>query len=374
MKICYLANTAVPSTTASAIQIIKMCESFSKLKHKVLLITSNASNKKVFDFYGVKSKFKIKKLKRYNKFPLGLKYYLFSLSSIIESLDFKPDIYITRNFFTSFLLTILGKKNILELHHGIEIESRIVKFITKNSNFLNYKSLLKLVAITNNVKNYYQKKFDVNANKIIVAPSGTSIENKFLNNFLRNKKKLNIGYFGSLYKSRGVDLILKLSKIDRENEYFIFGNLKNYKNIKNKYFNKNLHLHDYLPYKLVPKNILKMDILLMPYQEKIVAAGNVGNIIEFTSPLKLFDYMACGKIIISSRVQVLEEILKEKKNVIFIKNFNNKYAWKNEIQKIKFLNDKRLIISQNNFKMSKNYKLRQRAQLILDSLNINFLN
>ena len=111
----------------------------------------------------------------------------------------------------------------------------------------------------------------------------------------------------------------------------------------------------------------------MPYQEKIVAAGNVGNIIEFTSPLKLFDYMACGKIIISSRVQVLEEILKEKKNVIFIKNFNNKYAWKNEIQKIKFLNDKRLIISQNNFKMSKNYKLRQRAQLILDSLNINFL-
>ena len=369
MKICYLANTAVPSTTASAIQIIKMCESFSKLKHKVLLITSNASEKKVFDFYGVKSKFKIKKLKRYNKFPLGFKYYLFSLSSIIESLNFKPDIYITRNFFTSFLLTIFGKKNILELHHGIEIESRIVKFIIKNSNFLNYKCLLKLVAITKNVKDYYQKKLSVNANKIIVVPSGTSIENKFFNNFLRNKKKLNIGYFGSLYKSRGVDLILKLSKIDRENEYFIFGNLKNYKNIKNKYFNNNLHINDYLPYKLVPKNILKMDILLMPYQEKIVAAGNVGNIIEFTSPLKLFDYMACGKIIISSKVQVLEEILKEKKNVIFIKNFNNKYAWKKEIQKIKFLNNKRLIISQNNLKMSKNYNLKKRAQIILDSLN-----
>ena len=64
MKICYLANTAVPSTTASAIQIIKMCESFSKLEHEVLLITSSASNKKVFNFYGVKSKFQIKKLKK----------------------------------------------------------------------------------------------------------------------------------------------------------------------------------------------------------------------------------------------------------------------------------------------------------------------
>ena len=372
MKICYLANTAVPSTTASAIQIIKMCESFSKLKHKVLLITSNASDKKVFNFYGVKAKFQIRKLKKYNKFPLGLKYYLFSLSSIIESLKFKPDIYITRNFFTSFLLTILGKKNILELHHGIEIEGRIVRFIVKNLNFFNYKSLLMLVAITNSVKNYYQKKFLINTNKIIVAPSGTSIENKFFNNISKNKKRLNIGYFGSLYKSRGVDLILKLSRMDRENKYFIFGNLKNYKNIKNKYHQHNLHLNDYLPYKSVPKNILKMDVLLMPYQEKIVAAGNIGNIIDFTSPLKLFDYIACGKIIISSQVQVLEEILKEKKNVIFIKNFNNAYAWKNEIQKIKFLNDKRFIISQNNFKLSKNYKLKERAKKILDSLNYDF--
>ena len=78
MRICYLANTAIPSTTASAIQIVKMCESFSKLKHKVLLITSNASDDKVFDFYDVTSKFQIKKIKRYNKFPLGLKYYSFS--------------------------------------------------------------------------------------------------------------------------------------------------------------------------------------------------------------------------------------------------------------------------------------------------------
>ena len=51
----------------------------------------------------------------------------------------------------------------------------------------------------------------------------------------------------------------------------------------------------------------------MPYQEKIAAAGDVGNIIDFTSPLKLFDYMACGKIIISSNVAVLKEILKKKK-------------------------------------------------------------
>ena len=98
MKICYLANTAVPSTTASAIQIIKMCESFSKLKHKVLLITTNASDKKVFGFYGVRSKFQIKKLKKYDKFPLGIKYYLFSLSSI-KIKSFPAPLYLLKLIF-----------------------------------------------------------------------------------------------------------------------------------------------------------------------------------------------------------------------------------------------------------------------------------
>ena len=369
MRICYLANSAIPSSNASSIQIVKMCESFSKLNHKVLLITTNVSDKKVFDFYNVSSKFQIKKLKKFKTFPLGFKYYLFSLKSIIESLKFKPDIYITRNFFTSFLLTILRKKNILELHHGIEIESRIVRFILKNLNFLNFKHVVKLVAITNNVKNYYKNQFNIIENKMIVSPSGTSITNFSINNSLKKKRGLNIGYFGSLYKSRGVDLILKLSKIDKENDYFIFGNLKQYKNIKIKNYNHNLYLKDYLPYKAIPENISKMDILLMPYQEKIAAAGDVGNIIDYTSPLKLFDYMACGKIIISSNIKVLREIVKEKKNAIFIRNFNNVFSWKTEINKIKFLSTKRFIISQNNLKLSKNYRTEKRAKKFLENLS-----
>ena len=368
MKICYLANSAIPSSNASSIQIVKMCESFSKLNHEVLLITTNVSEKKVFDFYNVNSKFKIKKLKKFKTFPIGFKYYLFSVKSIIESFKFRPDIYVTRNFFTSFLLTILRKKNILELHHGIEIESRIVRFILKNSNFLNFKYLIRLVAITHNVKNYYKDKFNILEKKIIVSPSGTSIKKVLINNLKKNKKRLNIGYFGSLYKSRGVDIILKLSKIDKENNYFIFGNLKQYQNIKIKNYNDNLYLKDYLPYKAIPENISKMDILLMPYQEKIAAAGDVGNIIDFTSPLKLFDYLACGKIIISSNVAVLKEILKEKKNAIFVKNFNNVFSWKKEIEKIKYLNTKRFIISQNNFKLSKNYRTEKRAEKFLENL------
>ena len=161
MKICYLANTSIPSTNASAIQIVKTCEILSKLKQKVLLITTNVSDENFFYDYDVKYKFNVIKLKKFIKFPLGLKYYLFSICSVLKSFKFKPDFYITRNFFTCFLLTLFKKKTILELHHDLNMESRIVKFLVKNTNFLNFSSLIKLIAITENVKVEFIKKYNL---------------------------------------------------------------------------------------------------------------------------------------------------------------------------------------------------------------------
>ena len=120
MKICYLANSAIPSTNASAIQIVKMCEAFSELKNDVILITTNASNGNIFNFYKIKTKFRFKKIKYFKKFPLGIKFYLFSILSIIESIKFRPNIYITRNFFTCFLLILLKKKNYFRIASWFE--------------------------------------------------------------------------------------------------------------------------------------------------------------------------------------------------------------------------------------------------------------
>ena len=227
MKICYLANTAIPSTNASAIQIVKMCEAFSELNNPVTLITTNSSSGNIFNFYNIKSKFKFKKIKNFKKFPLGIKFYLFSIFSILESIKFKPDIYITRNFFTCFLLILFKKKTILELHHGLDNESRVIRFIVKNYNFLNSNYLVKLIAITSSVKTDYINKHSLKSNKVIVLPSGSSIKENY--KYRLKKKKLNIGYFGSLYKSRGLDLIVKLASIDPKNNYYIYGNKKQVK-------------------------------------------------------------------------------------------------------------------------------------------------
>ena len=112
MKICYLSNAPVPSAVAASIQIVKMCEAFSKLDNEVILITTDASKSKInySNFMTLKSKIYLKKIKKFKSFPLGINYYLFSIISVLESLKYKPDIYITRNYFTCLLLIIFKKK------------------------------------------------------------------------------------------------------------------------------------------------------------------------------------------------------------------------------------------------------------------------
>ena len=83
----------------------------------------------------------------------------------------------------------------------------------------------------------------------------------------------------------------------------------------------------------------------------------------------MFDYIACGKIIISSDVSVLKEILKEKKMLFLFKILRMFFSWKKEIEKIKNSNTKRFIISQNNLKLSKDYKIKKRAKTFLENLS-----
>jgi glycosyltransferase involved in cell wall biosynthesis len=57
------------------------------------------------------------------------------------------------------------------------------------------------------------------------------------------------------------------------------------------------------------------DFLLMPYQAE-VAGSSGGEIARYLSPMKLFEYMACGRAILSSDLPVLREVLNEHNSVL----------------------------------------------------------
>ena len=368
MRISYILNSSLPSNNASSLQVIKTSEALVKLVDKVFLITPDTGlNKSIKNFYDLKYVPKRIRLKFFKKFPQGINYYLFSLLSVYKALKLKTDLYITRNLFTLILLNVLKKKVIIEIHHDLSNEGKLVKFLYKNFNILNSKNILKIVAITKSVKNFLTKDLKVKKNKIQIIPSASSLKIKFSK--LYKRKKYNIGYFGSLEKSKGSDFIIKMSKLDINNKYFVYGGSeKTVKELRKKTLNHNIYLHSHISYKDLKKKIKKMDILLMPSNKTLVKSlGGVGNIAKYTSPLKLFDYLASGKLIYLSELKVFNEIIKNKKNCIVI-NRLNPYIWCNHIQKISKNLKKINILKKNAYNLSKNYTYEKRAQQILKNI------
>lgn len=357
MKIInYVTFSSIPSSLPSSLQIIKTCESLSRYKHDVTLIKPGTGNKKLSlkKYYGLKYKVNVKEFDFFKSFPVGLKFYMYCLCCFFYILNKKNSITISRNYFICYLLILFKKKVILEVHHDINIEGRVTRFIIKYLNFLNNNNLINIVAITNSVKDLFIKKYHVKASKIKVLPSGSSIRINRKPKFCFNKR-LKIGYFGAISFSKGINTLIKLSKIDKENDYYIYGGSKlDISNLKKRNNNKNLFLKESLPYAGLPKIMMKMNILTIPYTKRVTSAGGVDDISKYTSPLKLFDYLAVGKIIIASDLKVLREVISSK-NAYFIKNYENVFEWRRCIIEAKNNRKKLFIMGKNNLRLSKKY-------------------
>jgi glycosyltransferase involved in cell wall biosynthesis len=368
MKITYLLNSSIPSNLPSSLQVAKMCEGMQENSHNVSLITPMPGQGNFLKFYNIKTKFNLYKIKYFKKYPLGLNYYLFSIISILYAIKLKSDLFVTRNFFTCFLLVILKKKTIFEIHHDITSEGRIVKFLFNNFKIFNCESVIKVVAISNGVKKYLIADLGTSKKKIQVLPSASGLNIKnWRGNINVKKNKINIGYFGSLEKTKGVNFLIKISKKDKSNNYFIFGGTKeNVKIFRKKIISNNLLVKSHVPYKDLKNYLLKMDVLVMPYDKKVVrSAGGIGNISKYMSPLKLFDYLASGKLVIATKINSIEEIVQNKKNCILI-NKLDVFDWHNEIKLIIKHKKRYEQIAKNGFELSKKYTYNLRAKKFLD--------
>ena len=128
MKIAYLLNSSIPSNLPSSLQVAKMCEGMQINSHNVSLITPMPGQGNFLKFYNIKRKFNLFKIKYFKKYPLGLNYYLFSIISILYGIRFRSDLFVTRNFFTCFLLVILKKKQYLKYITIFHLKVELLSF------------------------------------------------------------------------------------------------------------------------------------------------------------------------------------------------------------------------------------------------------
>jgi glycosyltransferase involved in cell wall biosynthesis len=122
-----------------------------------------------------------------------------------------------------------------------------------------------------------------------------------------------------LYTGRGADLFLSLAEAFPQTHFLWVGGIgKDVEAWQKKAVRQNLENITYtgfVPNTELPRYQAAADILLMPYGSTI-AGSSGGNSADICSPMKMFEYMASGRAIITSGLPVIREVLDET-NAVF---------------------------------------------------------
>ena len=349
-----------------------MAEAFSNCGHELLLLAThkigdNYNKTNVFKYYGVKNNFSIVR-KYYPDITLG--WFIYGINCIRYIIKVKPDLIYSRDTFGAYLSVLFGFKTMFECHSPADgkRDKMIFPYLFKNRN------MKKLVVISNALKAMLLKDYSFLKKKnILVAHDGVDIEkyhtiNNLQSNFnIFSHPELIIGYFGSFYKGRGINLIIQIAQRLGKYLFVIVGGSKDQVMQYNKKVKdldlQNIIISEFIPNDEITKHLLSCDILLMPYQNVLKVAKNGKDTSRWMSPLKMFEYMATRKPIISSNLQVLKEILINRRNAILVEP-GDVNQWVFAIKEIANDSVLRNYISNNAYDDVKKYSWNNRVLLI----------
>ena len=135
----------------------------------------------------------------------------------------------------------------------------------------------------------------------------------------RIPERFTVGYTGHLYSGRGTALLLDMAQAMTDTTFLLVGgepsDVSRLQSELDSRSLKNVFLTGFVLNSDLPLYQAACNVLLMPYQEH-VAASSGGDISRYLSPMKMFEYMACQRPIISSNLPVLQEILNSENSVL----------------------------------------------------------
>lgn len=375
-KLVYIANLRLPTEKAYGIQIAKMCEAFADRDEKVMLIAPfrfSRVHDDFFEYYNVKRNFVFKKLfaldfylpGSLDKLAFGIKSFISALILVAKALGGKADIYYFRDELPAFLASFLigGAKIAFEAH---KFSDRKLFFYRRFR-----KSGVRLIAITQNLADKFLK-IGFNQSRILTAADGVDLdkfdieisrENARLKLALPSDKKIAV-YTGHLFEWKGADILAETaSELPDILFVFVGGTDKDIAIFKEKFRSQdNILVVGHRPYSQIPLYLKAADVLVLPNP------GNNQISRLYTSPLKLFEYMAAKRPIVASDVPSVREILNED-NSILVKPESNSIA--EGIRKVFSEPFLAVSLADQAFKKAGSYTWTARAEKILKFINGN---
>ncbi len=378
MRIAYVGSPELFSRGASAIHVAKMCQAISNLGMKVDLIVPYFSpTDDLFSYYGVKRNFTLRKI-----FPSlrrgGPRHALHgALSSLYTALFRRSyDLALTRNITFTYLATqLFHLPTVYDAHHPLV--NRAARFIFNSLKDSKY--LLRFSTNSYGLAEAYLR-LGLPKEKLVVAHNGVDLESfRNLPQKLEARKKVGlyngnpderiVCYSGNTYPGRGIELLVEVSRRLKDVRFVIIGGLEEdinrYRELAVRTGASNIELIGFVPHAEVPLYLSAADVLVMPYTTEMTIKGGT-KAYRFTSPIKLFEYMACGRPIVATSLPSIREILEDGRNALLVEP-NNADLLRRGIEEALYNRQLAEKISKEARKDASQYTWEQRAKkLILD--------
>jgi glycosyltransferase involved in cell wall biosynthesis len=299
-------------------QVMKACQAISQLGHEVRLFIPRQSlpteNVDLITYYGLTSPVQIEWLPDNRK----LHHYSLAYGAVRRARRMHADLTYAWLPQAGIDSLLAGIPVILELHGPPEGRFGPTLFRLFNS----IPGNKRLLPITQALANQLGKRFniDINNNHLVrVSPNGVDLE-RYANlpepavarELLGLPSILTVGYTGHLYPGRGMTLLIELARrFPQVNFLWVGGqpaDVESWQARLKEEIIENITLTGFVHNSQLPLYQSACDILLMPY-ENVISGSSGGNSATYASPMKMFEYMASKRLIISSDLPVIGEVL-----------------------------------------------------------------
>ncbi|MCC6146739.1 MAG: glycosyltransferase [Anaerolineaceae bacterium] len=322
MKTACIAASRVPSGTANSIQVMKVCHAISQVAapaHLWLPGETRTPWEEIAVHYGLTRPFEISWLSS----PPWMRRYDFTWRSLANAQRWGAQRVYTWLPQAALLALRRALPVILELHD--RVTGHLAPWIFRQ--FIQAPGQKRLLVITEALLERLEAQFGSLAGlDIQIAPNGVELEQyadlpeaQTARFRLGLPEKMTAVYSGHFYAGRGVSLLVELAVTFPQISFiWVGGRPVDVGALKKQLERQNIRnvlLTGFIPNSQLPLYQAAADILLMPY-ERSIAGSSGGNSAEICSPMKMFDYLAAGRAILSSDLPVFHEVLNPQ-NAVF---------------------------------------------------------
>lgn len=182
-----------------------------------------------------------------------------------------------------------------------------------------------VVVLNKHLRDHVSKFFLVRTKKMLVLPDAVDLGEYHTVKFDQQGLKCRLGidndfpiimYTGSFAAWKGVFLLIDVAKRNNDLNFVFVGGREEQINGLQKYSGsaKNVFFAGHVNHKEIPSYQSAASVLVLPNTDEIKVS------VLYTSPLKLFEYLASGKPIVASNLPSITEILTHNQNCLLFKS------------------------------------------------------